>query len=918
MNNSTLLNELIRVIQNHSQNDNPLPESGAELPCAQCSPRVTVEAEMTSDARNESNRVTRRGEQVQDNVMTRENGVNGWQNRRTESEQHEAHRNNYYENLHFKSWLDSSFSKADKQEGRDQLENTTYEDKCKTFKRLLTRFPFYFRGYRHLQGMRYAIEEINNSSSLLPNITLGYEAFDDCFEPAGVMAIFDFLASHSQPFVKVLSNYSAYKPRVIAVIGPTVSDTAVVTASILSNFLVPQVSYSAASEVLSNKRVFPSFLRTFLSDQKQAQAMILLLKTFHWNWVIVIGSNSEYGRRGKQQLVTLASAYGICVAYDKTLNQGSSTFKSDIADIIYVISKQNVNVILLFAEDLFAAAFFKEVIPSNVTSKVWIASSVWAIDRRVTEIPNIWKIGTVLGIAPQHGDMPGLKQFLSKFVGQKPSEYNASFSASEEWYDVSGNCNHICEECSSLTPEAVLDSPEIRAVFRTYSAVYAMAYALHNLLDCDTDLCKETNIFPWQLLEKIKQVNFTLHGKQIYFDQNGDAPTGYDIIMWNWTNSRASFDTVGTYTSIPGRIDVNTALITWYTGDKMVPKSVCSEECLPGQKRKQAGPHFCCFFCLTCPEGTYLNSTDPYECLPCLKDMWSPEGSQVCFPRTLEYLEWNNEISVLLMILSATGLFLTGLTMLVFLRNLDTPVVKAAGGKACLLMLTFIIFCYCSVFSFIGKPNETACVVRQLMFPISFTAFMSCLVLRSFLIVCIFKMASSLPKSFDYWVKQHGQSLFLAVGTATQMTISSFWLTKGTFKPALDYTFKEAIILKCGTNQSLALLTQDAFTGFLSIICFVFSYMGKDLPKNYSEAKCITVTILVYFFSLASYFLFNVAQNERYSTILLAAIILVRLYGILGGYFFPKFYIIAVRPQKNTTAYFQSCIQNYTNSSLTN
>lgn len=48
-----------------------------------------------------------------------------------------------------------------------------------------------------------------------------------------------------------------------------------------------------------------------------------------------------------------------------------------------------------------------------------------------------------------------------------------------------------------------------------------------------------------QLLQKIKQVNFSLHNSQICFDANGNIHKGYDIIMWNWRGLSWAFDVVG-------------------------------------------------------------------------------------------------------------------------------------------------------------------------------------------------------------------------------------------------------------------------------------------------------------------------------------------------------------------------------------
>lgn len=96
--------------------------------------------------------------------------------------------------------------------------------------------------------MRFAVEEINNSSTLLPNVTLGYDIHDTCSEPASLHATLRALARKGGREVEVLPTFRHYEPEAVAVIGPDSTRLAVTTAAILSIFLVPEVSVAPPAD----------------------------------------------------------------------------------------------------------------------------------------------------------------------------------------------------------------------------------------------------------------------------------------------------------------------------------------------------------------------------------------------------------------------------------------------------------------------------------------------------------------------------------------------------------------------------------------------------------------------------------------------------------------------------------------------
>ncbi|XP_073457490.1 taste receptor type 1 member 1-like [Aquarana catesbeiana] len=760
---------------------------------------------------------------------------------------------------------------------------------------------FNTQGYHLFMTTRMAIEEINNSSTLLPNVTLGYELYDTCSDPTNIYGVLRNLYQPEEPSIKMQNNFTNYKTKAIALVGPSSSSSAFIAASILGKFLVPQISYSATHEQLSDKKIYPSFLRTIPSDKLQVEVILNLLQRFQWTWVAIVGSDDVYGRQGVQDLNTLASKNGICIAYQGLIPYSTDTtvVKQMVANIIQTRVKATV----VFSAYLNARIFFQEVINANITDFVWIGSESWSMDTQIIALTSNKRIGSVLGVAVGQVYFPKILQFETDYV------------TSPKMKSMGKNgCNQVCQACQAFTLQTMPIATQfaMSVSFNVYSAVYAIANALHDLLDCESGQCSNNTFYPWQLLQKVKNVNFTLYNQTINFDSNGNPATGYDIIMWSLSGATPTIKVIGSYSKTSQRLQLNDKL-QWYTKDNTVPESVCSKECGKGERRVQTGSHTCCFECIPCPEMSFLNTSNLYSCQPCGTDQWSPMKSDICYNRTLEYLPWTDPLSLVLLTLVTLLLLVTIAIAVLFMINLSTPVVKSAGGKMCLGMLTSLALSLCTLYCYFGKPGIITCMVRQPVFAVSFTICFACIVVHAFQIVCIFKMASHMPRVYDIWVKKNGSDVFIAVSSAIQVVISVVWIVVKPPRPVADYsTFPDQIILKCSESVSVGSIAEIIFIAFLSMICFIFCYMGKDLPANYNEAKCISFSLLVYFISWIGFFTTYIVYQGKYLAAVNVGAVLLSVFGILAGYFTPKCYVILFRPGMNTTEHFQSAIQDYT------
>ncbi|XP_029292077.1 taste receptor type 1 member 1-like [Cottoperca gobio] len=753
--------------------------------------------------------------------------------------------------------------------------------------------PLIHSSFRRFQMMRFAVEEINNSTNLLPNVSLGYEIFDECSDTHNFPGIFNLISVNGliQPWGEPHKNLS----KVMAVVGPYTSPKALTVAPLFMMNLIPMISYGAASSVFSRKMNFPSFLRTVHPNKDVIEGIINIVQHFNWRWVAFLYINDAYGIDGLELFLKRIKETEICVAYTKGLNQYTDHYQ-----VFKQIQAQKISILIVFAPEWTVAALITSAIKQNVTNKVWIAGDAWSLNKKLRKMTGIKNIGTVIGVAEPALIIPGFSDFIYSSRSQTHCE-----NAEQNMF-----CNQVCN-CSSMSAEDVIAAdPSFN--FPVYTAVYAIAHALHNALQCGSGRCYDNiTVHPYMVLAELKKSHFTLLNQSIRFDENGDPNYGsYSIVYWN---NRGDAEEIGSFHFPPSlHFSINNSKIQWYTNGE-APTSVCSPECRAGFTKRFTGTHKCCFDCEICSTGTYVNITgDPYRCISCKETEWSAAGSTSCNLRVVEYVPFTDTGAILIMVGAWALVGLTLAVSVLFAINYNTPVVRSAGGPMCFLILGCLSLCSLSVFFYFGKPTIAFCILRYLPFLLFYTVCLSCFVVRSFQIVCIFKIAAKFPKLHSWWMKYHGQWLVIAVAFVIQALLLLFGYSFAISKPYKDtFGYPDKIILGCdidlkASSGPLVLLLSLCF------LCFIFSYMGKDLPKNYNEAKAITFCLLLLILTWIIFATVNVLYHGKDIQTLNALAVLSSLYYFLLFYFLPKCYIIIFQSYKNTQEYFQGLILNYT------
>ncbi|XP_008287970.1 taste receptor type 1 member 3 [Stegastes partitus] len=750
--------------------------------------------------------------------------------------------------------------------------------------------------------MKYAVDEINANQILLPGIKLGYEIYDTCRQSAVVVKpTISFLTAKSTKALSVECNYTDYETSVPVVIGPYSSEMVSIIGKLLGFFLMPQISYGATSDKFTDHLLYPSFFRTVPTDKWQVDVMALLMKEFDWNWVAVVGSEEEYGQQGVQQFSKVAEKMSVCVAY-----QGLIPVYTDpepaVKTIISNIIATNVGVVVVFSLPEQAEVFFKEVIRRNVTG-VWIASSSWAIHSRLVSLPNIQAVGTIIAFIDKTQTLdllaPYTQELLLKLSQERASTPPPASSP--------GNPDNPCPQCWNLSPaniSLVTDPAVQRTAFGVYAAVYSAAQALHNLLECSSAACKwdpETKIYPWKLLEVLRNTSVDINGKQLVFDSNGNPNIGYDLIEWEWKPSGVDFSIVGSFYE---QLSINKSLFKWHTAE--VPQSTCSGACGAGQVRRVKGFHSCCFDCIDCLPGSYQAAEEDIQCTKCPERQWSLIRSTNCTEPTFDVLSWDTP-EALQMVLIGVGLQVCQASVgVVFLMHRGTPLVKASGGPLSFVALLSLMGACFSLLLFLGQPGDVVCRL-QLPFTSMFQTVALSVIMAISLQIFYVTEFPEMAASHLHILRGPGSWLFVLVCCAVQAGLCGWFVQEG---PTLSEHVADMTIdfvrafLSCPVLPLSGFALMQGFNGAMALVSFMCTFMAVKPLHQYNLARDITFSTLIYCVTWVIFIPIYIGLNTKNRSIVHVYFTLVSDFGLMAAYYLPKCYLLLRKPELNTPEHF--------------
>ncbi|KAH6932178.1 hypothetical protein HPB50_003489 [Hyalomma asiaticum] len=741
---------------------------------------------------------------------------------------------------------------------------------------------------------------------------------------------------------------------ITGVLGAASSVTSIQVANLLRLFKIPQVSFFSTSPELSNKKRFEYFLRTVPSDESQVNAMVDIIKLLKWTYVSILYEESTYGssvrgplkRTGEHSshaspffrvfpqaydvLERELHKHNICIAVKEKLTKDSGVASETTYDAIItkLISKPRARGVIIFGSDQEVAGVMRAVSRKNATGHfAWIGSDGWSA-RELVSHGNEPEVEGTLSVQPTAGKVEGFDEYFRALTPYTNNRNPWFIEFWEHFFGCKWNGSLVTpfnqhHQRSCTGEERISDNKayKLEAQLQFVSnAVLAFAYALRKMHEeiCGniSGLCDSMRpVNGTDLLSYLKNVTFQVEPVpfipsfeiQKERSQQGPLPllrqrrtvrraTTY-CTSSKWSPASTAGFPVGTY--VDGTLHLQLAELQFRLGSSELPRSVCSDPCPRGSAQKMVDNEQCCWHCVRCSGYTF--AAENGVCADCALGTLPDVHHERCVPVPESHMSPSSPLAVATLVLAALGTVFTAATLFVFLKHIDTPVVRASGRELCFVLLGGICMCQGTALLLVQRPSTVVCGAQRAALGLCFAVVYSAVLAKAVRIHRIFH-AGRRSAQRPGCISPRSQLALCGALVSVQGLVATVWLALNPPRAVHHHPTREDNLLVCLASVNLIGYTLSLIYPFmLVIVCTVYAVLTRKIPEAFNESKYIGfamyTTCVIWLAFLPIYLTTWRHVNLNLTSMAMA----VSLSGTvtLICFFFPKLYIIVLHPEKN-------------------
>lgn len=327
------------------------------------------------------------------------------------------------------------------------------------------------------------------------------------------------------------------------VIGSSGSSVSAAMAAELGPEKIVQLSYASSSPTLSNRKLYPYFMRNVPSDADQGVALADLVDAMGWTKGATISTDDSYGTGLITVFTNVFTERGGTIVAAQQFAPGAT----DVSVQVQALKDADPEFVIANMIDVDGATLFKK------------AAELLMTDGKADAVP--WIITDGTSTTATFSGKPDVEAAMQKFFGTTPvamktAEYDAF---NDSWFDPKWLDPKYWSGLSGPTYSQATGLAFNSYAPFAYDAVYVAAMALRDAGTADGDA----------LLAKMYDIEFTGASGPIVFNDLGELSGRFDYVhldgtvytsfgVWNGTGfglDSATYTLPGAETFVPTALD---------------------------------------------------------------------------------------------------------------------------------------------------------------------------------------------------------------------------------------------------------------------------------------------------------------------------------------------------------------------------